>query len=308
MVFLFIYHIMNVRQFIVSDDDTIVINIQGVIFWRTSKIFIIIFKTSTMYDYHHLMLCVRSVLLTNMSNQAPQSPQTSHSPYHCGLTPFPTPGYRPETFHCPRNSSSYPIVNIHPVPPGVPFELPYPICHGAIERGECHHHNKRDIVQSSSSNLRAHQSPFTIFQVFRSPSSSSLGSYFQMPYSLETSPHCSSPSLPIPAPPFINSIIQNVQHSITRPVSRSEIARGLSQLTRGSHNLQNLAQYPCTRSNASSLSNASRRRVHQVQMKYSTSPLGINSATRNLPTHCTSSYLSNQTINIVARLSGVRPR
>ena len=135
------------------------------IFQRTSKIFFIIFKIRTMYNYHHLMLCVRSVLLTNMSNQAPQLPQTCHSPHHCGLTPFPTPGSRPETFHCPRNSSSHPIVDTHLVSPGVPFEIPYPICHEAIERGECHHHGKRDIVQSSSSNLRAHQSPFTIFQV-----------------------------------------------------------------------------------------------------------------------------------------------
>ena len=205
MVFLFIYQAINIGQFIVSDDDTIIINIQGgcLIFQRTPETFFIIFKIRTMYDYHHLMLCIRSLLLTNMSNQAPQLHQTSHSPCHHGPTPFPTPGSRSETFHCPRNSFPHPIVDTHPVLSRVSFEVPCPICHRAIERGECHHHGKRNIVQSSSSNLRAYQNPFTIFQVLRSSSSLSLGSYFQVPYGLETSPHCSPPSLPILALPFI---------------------------------------------------------------------------------------------------------
>ena len=181
------------------------------------------------------MLCVRSVLLTNVSNQAPQLPQTSHSPCHCGSTPYPTLGPRPETLHCPRNSSPHPIVDTHPILSGVPFKIPCPICHGAIERGEHHHHSERDIVQSSFSNLRAHQNPFTIFQVLKSLSALSLGSYFQVPYGLQTSPHQSSSSLPIPAPPFIDSIVQNVQHSIAKPVSRPKTARRLSQSSRGSH-------------------------------------------------------------------------
>ena len=172
------------------------------------------------------MLCVRSVLLTYMSNQAPQLFQTSHSPHHHGSTPYPTPGPKPETLHHPRNSSPCPIVDTHPIPSRVPFEIPCPICHRAIERGEHHHHSERDIVQSSSLNLRAHWNPFIIFQVLRSPSSSSLGLYFQVLYGLETSPHHSPSSLPIPAPLFIDSIIQNVQHSITRPVSRPKTARG----------------------------------------------------------------------------------
>ena len=262
MIFIFIYQTINIRQFIVSDDDTIVINVQDgcLIFWRTSKTFFIIFKIRKMYDYHHLILCVRSVLLTNISNQAPQSPQISHSSHCHGLTPYPTPGPRPKTLQCPRNSSPPPTVNTHLVPPGVPFEIPCPICHGAIERGGHHHHGKKDIVQFSSSNLRAHQNPFTIFQVLRSLSSSSLESYFQVPYSLETSPHHFPPSLPILTPPFINFIVQNVQHSIARPILRLETARGLSQLSKGSHHSQNLAQHPHTRSNASLLSNASRRR------------------------------------------------
>ena len=107
-----------------------------------------------MYDYHHLMLCVRSVLLTNMSNQAPQLSQISHSPHCCGPTSYPTLHLRPETLYHPRNSSPHPIVDTHLVPPRVPFEIPCPICHGAIERGECHHHSERDIVWSSSSNLQ----------------------------------------------------------------------------------------------------------------------------------------------------------
>ena len=65
--------------------------------------------------------------------------------------------------------------NTHLVPSKVPFEIPCPICHGVIEKEEYHHHSERDIVQSSSSNLRAHQNPFTIFQVLRSLSSLSLG-------------------------------------------------------------------------------------------------------------------------------------
>ena len=179
-----------------------------------------------------------------MSNQAPQLPQTSHSPCHHGPTPYPTPGPRSETFYHPRNSSSCPIVDTHPVPPGVPFKIPCPICHGAIERGEHHHHSERDIVWSSSSNLRAYWNPFIIFQVLRSSSSLSLGLYFQVPYGLETSPHHSPPFLPIPTPSFINSIIQNIQYSIARPDPRPEIARGLSQSTRGSHNSWNLAWHP----------------------------------------------------------------
>ena len=220
-----------------------------------------------------------------MSNQAPQPPQTSHSPYYCGPTSYPTPGPRPETLHCPRNSSPHLIVDTHLVPPGVPFEIPCPICHGAIERGECHHHGERNIVWSSSSNLRAHQNPFTIFQVLRSLSFSSLGSYFQAPYGLETSPHHSSPSLSIPTPPFISSIVQNVQHSIARSVPRPETARGLLQSSRGSHHSWKLAQHPCTRSNASSLSNTSTWRDNWVQVEYSTSPSsGTNSATRDSTT------------------------
>ena len=44
-------------------------------------------------------------------------------------------------------------------------------------------------------------------------------------------------------------------------------------------------------------------------MEYSTSSSsGTNSAIRNSPTCCTLSYLSNQTIEVAARLSGVRPR
>ena len=257
----------------------------------------------------HLTLYIRSVLLTNVSNQAPQLPQTSHSPHHCDPTPYPTPDSRSETLHYPRNSSPYPIVDTYLVPPGVPFEIPYPICHRAIERRECHHHNERDIVQSSSSNLRAHWNPFTIFQVLRSPSFLSLGLYFQVPYGLEASSHCSPPSLPIPAPSFIDSIIQNIQYSIARPIPRPETARGLSQSTRESHHSWNLAQYCCTRSNVFSSSNTSRKRDHQVYIKHCTfSSSGTNSATRNLPTHCTLPYLSNQIIEVVARLSGVRPR
>ena len=205
------------------------------IFQRTLETFFIIFKIRTMYNYHYLTLCVRSVLLTNVSNQAPQPLQTSHNPHHCGPTPYPTPGPRPETLHHPKNSFPHPIVDTYLVPPEVPFEIPCPICHRAIERGEHHHHGKRKVVQSSSSNLRAHQNPFIIFHVLKSPSASSLGSYFQALYSLKISSHCSPPSLSIPAPPFIDFIVQNVQHSITRPVSRSETARGLSQSPRGSH-------------------------------------------------------------------------
>ena len=255
------------------------------------------------------MLCVRSVLLTNVSNQAPQLPQTSHSPCHCGSTPYPTPDPRPETLHYPRNFSPHPIVDTHLVPPKVSFESPCPICHGAIERGECHNHSERDIVWSSSSNLRAHWNPFTIFQVLRSPSSSSLESYFQAPYSVETSSYCSPPSLPIPAPPFIDFIVQNVQHSIARPVSRLEIAKALSQSSRGSHHSWNLAQHPHTRSNASLSSNASRKRDNWVQVEHFTSPSsGINFVIRNSPTHCISPYLSNQTIEVVAKLSKARLR
>ena len=91
-----------------------------------------------------------------MSNQAPHLPQTSHSPCHYGPTPYPTPGSRPETLYCPRNSSPHPIVDTHLIPPRVPFEIPCPICHEVIKREECHHHGERDIVQSSSSNSRAH--------------------------------------------------------------------------------------------------------------------------------------------------------
>ena len=169
-----------------------------------------------MYDYHHVTFCVISVLLTNVSNQAPQPPQTSHSPHHHGPIPIPTPGSRPETFHCPRNSSPHPIVDTHLILPGAPSEIPYPIFQGAIERGEHHNHGERNIVRSNSPNIRAHQNPFTILQVFRSPSSLSLGSYFQAPYGLETAP----PSLPIPAPSLIDSII--------RSIPRSETVRGLS--------------------------------------------------------------------------------
>ena len=178
--------------------------------------------------------------------------------------------------------------SIHPVPPRVPFKIPCPICHRAIERGECHHHGERDIVWSSSSNLRAHWNPFTIFQVLRSLSSLSLGSYFWVPYGLETSPYHSPPSLPITAPPFIDFIVQNVQYSIARPVPRPKTARGLSQSFKGSHHPWNLAQHPYTRSNASSSSNASRRRDNWVQVEHSTFPSSeTNSTTRNLPTHCT---------------------
>ena len=244
-----------------------------------------------------------------MSNQAPQLPQTSHSPCHCGPTSYSTPGPRPETLHHPRNSFPYPIVDTHLVPPGVFFEIPCPICHAAIERGECHHYGERDIVWSSYINLRAHWNPFIIFQVLRSLSSLSLGSYFQAPYGLETSPHRSPPSLPIPASPFIDSIIQNIQYSIGKPISRPETAKGLSQSSRGSYHLWNLAQHAHTRSNASLLSNTSRRRDNQVQVEHSTSPSsGTNSITRNSPTHHTLPYLSNQTIKVVAKLSGVRSR
>ena len=48
-----------------------------------------------------------------------------------------------------------------------------------------------------------------------------------MPYGLKTSSRHSPPFLPISASPFIDSIIQNVQHSITRPISRPETVRGL---------------------------------------------------------------------------------
>ena len=239
----------------------------------------------------------------------PRLKHNNHSPHHYGSTLYPTPGPRPETLHCPKDSSPCPIVDTHPVSSRVPFEIPCPICHGAIERGECHHYSEKDIVQSSFSNLRAHWNPFTIFQVLRSLSSLNLGSYFQAPYSLETSPHHSPPSLPIPAPPFTNSIIQNVQHSIPRPISRPKTARGLLQLSRGSHHSWNLAQHPHTRSDASSSSNTSRKRDNWVQVEHSTSPSsGTNFATRNLPTCHTLPYLSNQTTKIVARLSGVRPR
>ena len=85
-----------------------------------------------MYGYHHLTLCVRSVLLTNISNQAPQPPQTSHSPCCHGSTSFSTPDSRPETLHHPRNTSAYPIIDT--VPSGVPFEIACPICHRAIEK------------------------------------------------------------------------------------------------------------------------------------------------------------------------------
>ena len=92
------------------------------------------------------MLYVRLVLLTNVSNQAPQPSQTSHSPHCHDPTPYSTPDSRSQTLHHPRNSSPCPIVDTHPVPPGVPFEISCPICHGAIERGEHHHHGERDIV------------------------------------------------------------------------------------------------------------------------------------------------------------------
>ena len=97
-------------------------------------------------------------------------------------------------------------------------------------------------------------------------------------------------------------MVQNIQHSIARPVSRPKT-------TRGSHHSWNLAQYPHIRSNVFLLSNASRRRYNWVQVEHSTSPSsGTNSTIRNSPTYHTSPYLSNQIIEIVARLSGVRLR
>ena len=160
MVFLFIYQTINIGQFIVSDDDTIVINVQGgyLVFWRTPETFFIVFEIRMMHDYYHLTPCVRSAYLTNVSNQVPQPPQTSHSP-HCHSTRSPT------LYPLPRNNLEtipHPIIHTHQVPPSVPFEIPWPICQEAIERGECHCHGETNIVHSVSMDRRAQREPLTI--------------------------------------------------------------------------------------------------------------------------------------------------
>ena len=91
-----------------------------------------------------------------MSNQVSQPPQTSHSPHcHSTRSPTPSPSLRnnPETI-------AHSIIHTHQILPGIPFEIPCPICQRAIERGEYHHHSETDIIHSVSMDRRAHRELF----------------------------------------------------------------------------------------------------------------------------------------------------
>ena len=217
IVFLLIYQTINIGQFIVSDDNTIVINIQDghLVFQRTPETFFIVFEIRTMHDYHHLTLCIRSAYLTNVSNQVPQPPQTIHSPY-CyptrSPTPYPSPRNNPKTILCP-------VIHTHQVSPDVPFEIPCPICQAAIERGECHHHGEIDIVYSVSMNRRADRESFTIHQVLHSPSPSL--SYSPTSYTLASFLRNSPPALPIQPPPYIDYCNVHLQQLFSQPCPSS---------------------------------------------------------------------------------------
>ena len=62
-----------------------------------------------------------------------------------------------------------PVLNQTIVSPGVPFQIPCPICQGSIEWVEIHQHSERDIIrQGSDVDLITHQlHPFIITRVVR---------------------------------------------------------------------------------------------------------------------------------------------